>query len=139
MKNIGLFLLFITSVTPGQEPVLRWLEFHPPAYPRLAKLARIQGEARVEIKLNPVGKIVALRPVSGRPLLVQAAMESLQQSRLTCENCAGKSVVFMIAFNFKFGDGLPCEGSQAALISANHVTLTTGNPCVTHEDTGPHD
>jgi protein TonB len=50
-----------------------------PVYPPLAKAARVQGVVKFEAKIAKDGTIQDLKLVSGPPLLVQAAMQAVQQ------------------------------------------------------------
>lgn len=50
-----------------------------PAYPPLAKAARIQGVVTFEVIIDKEGRISNLHLVSGPPLLVQSAMQAVQQ------------------------------------------------------------
>ena len=52
-----------------------------PDYPQLAKLARIQGTARLEALIATDGTIKDLKVVSGHPLLVKAALEAVESWR----------------------------------------------------------
>jgi protein TonB len=50
-----------------------------PLYPPLAKAARVQGVVKFEAKISKEGTIQDLKLVSGPPLLVQAALQAVQQ------------------------------------------------------------
>jgi TonB family protein len=50
-----------------------------PEYPALAKQARIQGVVVLEAVISDAGQVTSLSVVTGHPLLIQAAMEAVQQ------------------------------------------------------------
>jgi len=50
-----------------------------PAYPALAKQARVQGIVRFEAAIGRDGRVSNLRLISGPPLLAQAALQAVQQ------------------------------------------------------------
>jgi protein TonB len=50
-----------------------------PTYPPLAKAARVQGTVKFEAIIAKDGTIQNLKMISGPPLLVQAAMQAVQQ------------------------------------------------------------
>jgi protein TonB len=50
-----------------------------PAYPPLAKAARVQGTVKFSATIGKDGTIQNLELVSGPPLLVQAAMTAVKQ------------------------------------------------------------
>ena len=52
-----------------------------PAYPALARSARIQGTVVLSAVISKAGTMENLRVVSGHPLLVAAAMEAVSQWR----------------------------------------------------------
>lgn len=52
-----------------------------PAYPALARQARIQGSVVLRAVINREGRIEDLQVLSGHPMLVQAAMDAVRQWR----------------------------------------------------------
>lgn len=127
-------VLIITRAGP-QGPGLHWGHFDRPVYPRAAQLARIQGKAQIEIRLEPDGKVSVVSSSGDHGLLVEAARQALEGSQLSCDNCNGKSGLFMIDFDFKLiarPSASPCSDneSSAVLDSATHITVSTKMPCV---------
>ena len=49
-----------------------------PVYPQAAKDAQIAGLVRLEVDISPAGRVADIRPVSGHPLLVEAATEAVR-------------------------------------------------------------
>lgn len=49
-----------------------------PVYPQAAKDARITGLVRLEVDISPAGVVADIRPLSGHPLLVDAATEAVR-------------------------------------------------------------
>lgn len=52
-----------------------------PAYPPLAKMARLQGVVRLEAVIGKNGRIQNLRVIDGHPLLIEAALDAVKQWR----------------------------------------------------------
>jgi protein TonB len=52
-----------------------------PAYPSMARLARIQGQVLLSAIINKEGKIDRVQVLAGHPMLVQAAVEAVKQWR----------------------------------------------------------
>ncbi len=50
-----------------------------PAYPQLAKQARIQGIVKLHALISKEGTIEDLKVVSGHPLLVPSALDAVRQ------------------------------------------------------------
>ncbi|MBV9265626.1 MAG: energy transducer TonB [Acidobacteriaceae bacterium] len=73
-----------------------------PAYPSLAKTARIQGSVQFRAVINKQGQITELQLLSGHPLLVHAAEEAIRQWRYrpTLLNGQAVEVVTEITVNF---------------------------------------
>lgn len=77
-----------------------------PAYPELAKQARIQGTVRFNATISPQGDILNLQLVSGHPLLVASATSAVTQWRYkpTLLNGNPVTVVTTIDVNFTLND-----------------------------------
>jgi protein TonB len=52
-----------------------------PAYPAMARLARVQGQVVLSAIINREGKIDRVQVLAGHPMLVQAAVEAVKQWR----------------------------------------------------------
>ncbi len=52
-----------------------------PAYPGLARSARIQGAVLLQAVISKAGSIENLKVLAGHPMLVQAAIEAVSQWR----------------------------------------------------------
>ena len=52
-----------------------------PAYPPIAKAARVQGQVILQATISKSGQIEGLHVVSGHPMLVQSALEAVKQWR----------------------------------------------------------
>ena len=74
----------------------------PPEYPPLAKMARVQGTVKFEATIGKDGSITNLHVVSGPPLLIQAAMQAVQQwmYKPTLLNGQPVDVITTIDINF---------------------------------------
>jgi TonB family protein len=78
-----------------------------PVYPRLAKLARVQGAVCLTAIIGRDGTIPYLKLVSGNPLLVTAAFEAVRQWRYrpTLLNGEPVEVITRIDVNFTLNGG----------------------------------
>jgi periplasmic protein TonB len=77
-----------------------------PEYPRMAKLARIQGQVSLTAVINKSGEIEQLRAVSGPPLLIKAALTAVSQWRYRPYMLNGQpcEVETQITVNFRLGE-----------------------------------
>jgi protein TonB len=64
----------------------------PPAYPPLARQARIQGDVILQSNVSKDGTVEDLQVVSGHPLLVQAALDAVRQWRYQPTELNGEPV-----------------------------------------------
>ncbi|HEY0006796.1 MAG TPA: TonB family protein [Pyrinomonadaceae bacterium] len=73
-----------------------------PAYPAIAKTARASGVVVVQILVDENGSVIAARPISGHPLLRQAAASAARQARFTPTTLAGQpvKVTGVVTYNF---------------------------------------
>ena len=60
-----------------KEP--RVIKLIPPVYPKLAAKARVTGTVVLEATLTAEGTVDEIRVISGHPLLIQAAIDSVKQ------------------------------------------------------------
>jgi TonB family protein len=107
---------FLSSAAFAQEPRLEWALRREPVYPQMARIAHVEGEVWITIELDPQGTIISLQPLSGHPILIQAAVESLRESKLICRDCDGKSAVFTVLYRFKMPDPQPVNRDSEASV-----------------------
>jgi TonB family protein len=106
MRNAVLLICLAVSASAQQEPTLTWMFFSEPAYPQMARIAHISGRVILEITVQPSGEFTVSRAL-GQPILVQAAKDSVQRSKLRCEGCGDEQHTFSIAYEFKMDDPHP--------------------------------
>ena len=83
-----------------------------PAYPPLAKSARVQGIVILEATISRTGEITDLRVISGHPLLVQAAIDAVKQWKYKPTVLSGEpvDVITTITVNFSLQDRSDTHG-----------------------------
>jgi TonB family protein len=107
MRNAILLLVCFTASSVAQEErTLTWLHVCDPAYPQMARIAHISGRVILEITVQPSGEFTVSKAI-GHPILVQAAKDSVQKSKLKCEGCGDEQHTFSIAYEFKIDDPSP--------------------------------
>ncbi len=89
----------------GQVEASRQIFAPKPEYPPLAKMARIKGTVRLEAVISKDGTIQELKPISGHPLLLMAALEAVSRWRYqpTLLNGEPVEVATEIDVNFSLG------------------------------------
>jgi len=75
-----------------------------PAYPPLAKAARISGSVVVEVTVDEEGNVFAARAISGHPLLKDVAVEAARGWQFAPTSLSGVrvKVIGTLTFNFHF-------------------------------------
>ena len=73
-----------------------------PAYPPLAKAARIQGVVKLEGIIAKNGAVVQLKVISGHPLLVKASLDAVVQWRYTPTLLNGEPVDVIAPIDVNF-------------------------------------
>jgi len=48
-------------------------------YPQMARIAHIQGNVILHVLINKQGRVANIKPVSGHPILIQAALDAVRQ------------------------------------------------------------
>ena len=93
-------------VRPGGDikPPVRTV-YVAPSYPDLARLARVQGLVVVECTIDPSGRVVDARIITGHPLLQGAALDAVRQWRYTATRLNGVpvAVLMTVSVNFTLG------------------------------------
>ena len=73
-----------------------------PSYPPAARAVRAQGEVRVQILVDKVGKVISASAVSGHPLLRSAAEEAARKASFSPVLVSGEPVTFSGALIYNF-------------------------------------
>ena len=74
----------------------------PPAYPPIAKAARISGVVTVQILVDEQGRVVSAKATNGNGMLYAAAVQAAYQARFTPTTLSGQPVKVsgIITYNF---------------------------------------
>ncbi len=59
------------------------LELPEPEYPKAATMARVQGRVEVQLGIDEKGMVINARPISGSPLLFEAAENAARKARFS--------------------------------------------------------
>src|SRR5215813_3106251 len=79
---LTLFILVPASYRPALAQESRKIKSSvQPHYPDLARLAKMQGTARLEVLIARDGTIKDIKVLGGSPLLVQASVDAVKQWR----------------------------------------------------------
>lgn len=73
-----------------------------PAYPPIAKAARVQGTVVVKVLVDEGGRVIAAQAESGHPLLQAAAVKAAREARLTPALLNGQAVKVLGAITYNF-------------------------------------
>jgi TonB family protein len=107
--------------TPRFEVVLN--NMYPPVYPPLARMARIMGDVKIQVRIRRDGSVDSAEVLSGYPMLKEAALLSALKSTFECETwssgvfsvgCRESVPSFTLSYTFGMRDdldGLDCSSA----------------------------
>jgi protein TonB len=73
-----------------------------PAYPEIARAARIEGTVILEAVLDTAGRVTQLRVLQSAPMFDQAALEAVRQWRYTPSLYGGRPVSVLMTITVRF-------------------------------------
>ncbi len=88
------------AVDSAPKPEPYFLNLYPPAYPPLARQARIGGDVILKIEVRPDGSVASAAVISGHAMLKQAALESAVKSTFPRPEGAEGAVSYLITYTF---------------------------------------
>lgn len=91
---------------PPSEVVLAKLS--PPAYPAIARAARVSGLVEVALRIRQDGIVDSADVVGGHPLLKQAALDSARKSQFECRSCNEPLTSYALIYSFEFTSDAEC-------------------------------
>jgi protein TonB len=88
-------------VSPGVI-LAKIIDLPKPAYPIIARQARIQGPVNVQILIDETGRVVSAQAVKGSPMLTKAAEDAARRARFTPTKLGDDAVKVqgVITYNF---------------------------------------
>lgn len=90
------------ETTPTAGVILTKLS--PPAYPLLARQARVAGDVELQVRIAKDGSVETVGVISGHPMLKQAALESARKSTFECRGCRQETISYFITYTFALAD-----------------------------------
>ena len=79
-----------------------------PIYPPLARVTHTTGDVDLVLSIRQDGTVDSVVVASGHPLLKQAALTSVQQSRFECRKCTEPFTTYRLAYTFKLEGECEC-------------------------------
>jgi TonB family protein len=73
-----------------------------PVYPPIARVARIEGDVRVQVIVSEAGKVIEAAIIDGHPLLRDAALQAARQWEFSPTEISGKPVKVVGVLTFHF-------------------------------------
>ena len=94
--------------TPPRAPISggvlngKAISLPKPAYPPIARAAHASGTVVVQVTIDENGAVISASPISGHPLLTQAAVNAARQARFSPTKLSGQpvKVTGVIQYNF---------------------------------------
>src|SRR6266404_5948068 len=115
----------LPAVHVGEETLRKAaLELPEPEYPKAATMARVQGRVEIQLGIDEKGMVVNTHPVSGSPLLFEAAENAARKARFSPRVLSSEPATAFGVITYEFA--LPPEPkSSAAETSSTSVSQPT--------------
>jgi TonB family protein len=88
------------------------LELPEPEYPKAATIGRVQGKVEVQLDIDERGMVINARPISGSPLLLEAAANAGRKARFSPGALSSKPATAFGVITYEFA--LPPEAKSTA-------------------------
>jgi len=115
----------LPAIHVGEETLRKAaLELPEPEYPKAATMARVQGRVEIQLGIDEKGMVVNTHPVSGSPLLFEAAENAARKARFSPRVLSSEPATAFGVITYEFA--LPPEPkSSAAETSSTSVSQPT--------------
>jgi TonB family protein len=110
-----------------------------PAYPPIARAARVQGVVIVALTVGADGRVESTTIERDIPLLSRGAVEAAKDSGFICRDCTGP-MTYRLKYDFRLADSIEeVEAARAAVTSTSGtLPVVFWTPAVTiHTAGGP--
>ena len=104
-----------------QENGAALTKLYPPAYPPIAKTARVTGDVKLQIKVTREGTVSSVKVVSGPPLLVQAALDSAHSSTFACQSCTDEVTAYSLTYTFLLRENVDCSARRIRSVKCAYI------------------
>lgn len=86
-----------TQVEQSDDTTRKLISSVPPEYPELARRLNLRGTARVELTVEPDGRVVRVKELGGNPVLVEALTRAVKKWKY---EAAKKESLIVVKFDF---------------------------------------
>lgn len=117
-----------TTTPEAPQKVVVLSKLGEPAYPPLARIAGLQGDVDLMLAIRRDGSVESAAPVSGHPILIRAAVDSVLRSQFECRGCGDAVTSYAFRYEFRVIPGNPCNAHNEAPSVDNHVPPAEVDP-----------
>src|SRR6266404_2171266 len=115
----------LPAIHVGEETLRKAaLELPEPEYPKAATMARVQGRVEIQLGIDEKGMVVNTHPVSGSPLLFEAAENAARKARFSPRVLSSEPATAFGVITYEFALP-PGPKSSAAETSSTSVSQPT--------------
>src|SRR6476620_6974937 len=79
LAALGTLVLGLVAITASAQDGRKLIAQPVPAYPEIARRARLSGTVKVEVLIAPDGRVKDVKVIGGHPLFVDATIEALKK------------------------------------------------------------
>ena len=132
-----LLLLSLLTVAGPSSPAATVKHGESLSYPAMARMARVQGEVVLNVRLSERGEVVSTKVERGHPMLIQAADDNVRHWTFEGPVVDGDTVTIIYEFRL---EGVDTSGEHAYATKTsfdfppNRVTVTSSMPEVENVD-----
>lgn len=120
MKNIFLVVIVFWLFPTGRAQE-RWDSYitalQMPCYPRMARLARVQGTAKIKLVKAADGSVKSAEAVEGSPLLTKAAVDNARTWKFTTPDYHDPLEPTTVVFEYKLEDSVDSSDTNTCATS----------------------
>jgi TonB family protein len=130
MKTTFLFMAVLSLFEAGRAQQ-RWdtyvTSLQMPCYPPMARVARVQGTAKIKLVKTADGSVKSAEAMEGSPLLTKAAVDNVRTWKFTTPDYHDPLEPTIVVFEYKLQDGSDTNKCATRVVfqSWNRVTVVS--------------
>jgi TonB family protein len=94
---LGTLVLGLVAIAASAQDGRKLIAQPVPAYPEIARRAKLSGTVKVEVLIAPDGRVKDVKIIGGHPLFVDATIEALKKWKYAPSNAEATAT---LEFNF---------------------------------------
>jgi TonB family protein len=127
--KLALLLGIIPAAAQGSDISVQGYEV--PKYPAIARVARVEGDVVVNLKVAANGDALEAKVASGPPMLRQASLDAVKKWRFYCASCKyGEGFEHRITLSFRIDPKLSQGDKTIEFKLPDRIVLSVSAPII---------